>query len=86
MEGGERVTIVNRAADLYSRAPSLGLSEGQTHYLASLLLRSPGAELRFDAVVLTIARVGEPQIAVAMPTVPASMPFECAGSAYADEE
>jgi hypothetical protein len=79
------VTIVNRVADLYARAPSLGLSEGQAHYLASLLVRSPGAELRFDEV-LTITRVGEPQIAVAVPTVPVSMPFECAGSAYVDDE
>jgi hypothetical protein len=79
------VTIVSRVADLYARAPSLGLSEGQAHYLASLLVRSPGAELRFGAF-LTIARVGEPQIAVAVPTVPASVPFECAGSAYADDE
>ena len=79
------MTIVNRVADLYARAPSLGLSEGQAHYLASLLVRSPGAELRFEAV-LTITRVGVPQIAVALSTVPASMPFECAGNAYADDE
>lgn len=61
--------------DVYARAPALGLSEGQAHWLAEFLLRTPGAVLRVDGALTELALPGRAPICCVTSTVPALMPF-----------
>lgn len=67
---------ISRVCDLYTRAPELGLSEGQAHYLAELLARFPASRLEFEDGLLTVLRPTGTGPCAALASVPARMPFE----------
>jgi hypothetical protein len=71
----EAALPVSSVSDLYARAPSLGISEGQAHWLAELLLHVPGTTLRVDGALLELSLPDRAPICCVTMTVPALMPF-----------
>lgn len=73
--------VLTRVGEVYARAPALGLSEGQAHALAEILVRWPGAALEIDGPLLTARRAGRPDETTALTAVEPRMPFEGADAA-----
>lgn len=66
---------ISTICDAYVRAAELGIAEEQAHWLAELILRSPGTTFRVNGALLELSIPGRTPTWIVMSTIRGHMPF-----------